>query len=70
MPTAAEMLAKYLDAEARILSGQTFRFGDRMVTRADLAEIRKGRQEWERKAADETAAGIDRPARAPVYIEL
>lgn len=47
--TVAEMIAFYTDAELRVLKGQRVRFGDREWTRADLGEIRAGRQEWERK---------------------
>jgi hypothetical protein len=48
MSTATDMLQKYLDAEAAILSGQSVRFGERMLTRADLAMVQKGRQGWQR----------------------
>jgi len=51
--TAAEMLAKYLAAEAAVLQGQTIQFGGRQVTRADLETIRAGRREWEARVAAE-----------------
>ena len=59
MSTATDMLQKYLDAEAAILSGQSVRFGERMLTRADLDMVQKGRAEWERKVGAENriAAG-------------
>jgi len=59
MSTATDMLQKYLEAEAAILSGQAVRFNERMLTRADLAMVQKGRQEWQRKVDAETriAAG-------------
>lgn len=47
------MLAAYLDAEAKILTGQSVSFNGRTLTRADLDEIKKGRREWERKVAAE-----------------
>ena len=47
MKTAQEMLTTYQQAEIAVLQGQSVRFGERMLTRADLAEIRKGRQEWQ-----------------------
>ncbi|WP_367154661.1 hypothetical protein [Methylomonas sp. HYX-M1] len=53
MSTATDMLQKYIDAEAAILSGQSVRFGERMLTRADLAMVQKGRQEWQRKVSAE-----------------
>lgn len=53
MSTATDMLQKYLDAETAILSGQTVRFGERVLTRANLIEVQQGRREWERKVANE-----------------
>lgn len=53
MATNAEMLAEaqamyaaYVKAEAIVLTGQSYSIKDRTLTRADLMEIRKGRQEW------------------------
>jgi len=62
-PTASEMLAKYLAAEAAVLQGQTIQFEGRQVTRADLASIRAGRKEWESKVAAERS----RQMRAPTF---
>lgn len=58
--TATDMLAKYLQAEADILAGKEVRFADRMLRLEDLAEIRAGRKEWERRVAGESnaAAGV------------
>lgn len=42
MSTTTERLDAYLAAETAVLSGQRVRFGERDLTRADLAEIRKG----------------------------
>lgn len=53
MSTATDMLAKYLKAEGDILAGQSVKWGDRVLTRANLAEIRDGRQDWERRVASE-----------------
>lgn len=55
-----EMLAKYLDAEAALLEGKEARFGDRLLRMEDLAEIRKGRQEWEQRVASGNAAAAGR----------
>lgn len=55
MPTATEMLAKYLAAEQAVLEGKTVKFGERLLGMEDLSEIRAGRQEWERKLSAETA---------------
>lgn len=57
MPTASQMLQRYLDAEAAVLDGQSVRMGDRSLTRADLAEIQAGRREWEAKVARENGRG-------------
>lgn len=57
MSTATIMLGLYLDAETKILGGQSVRFGERVLTRADLAEVRAGRAEWERKALAENSGG-------------
>jgi len=56
MPTAQEMLDFYMRAETSVLQGQSIRYGERLLTLADLAEIRKGRREWQ-IAVDAQAAG-------------
>lgn len=53
MSTATDMRDKYLAAEEAILAGQTFTWGDRTLTRADLAQVQAGRREWQRAAAAE-----------------
>ncbi len=45
--TSQEMLDFYITAEVSVLQGQSVRFGERQLTRADLAEIVKGRREWQ-----------------------
>lgn len=62
MSTATDMLARYLEAEAAVLKGLSFRMADGSVlTRANLPEIIDGRKEWERRVAQEQAAanGVD-----------
>lgn len=54
MTTAAEMLAKYLAAEAAVLQGKEGRLDGRTLRREDLAEIRKGRAEWEARVNAES----------------
>jgi hypothetical protein len=57
MATPAEMVAIYLQAEADILAhGQSSAFQGRALTTADLPEVRKGRQEWEERAAAQARA--------------
>lgn len=53
MSTANDMLQKYLDAESAILAGQTVKFGERLLTRANLAEVQQGRREWQRAVNQE-----------------
>ncbi|WP_082542213.1 hypothetical protein [Rhizobacter sp. Root1238] len=55
------MLAAYLRAETEVLLGKEARLGDRVFRSEDLAEIRAGRQEWERRVAAER----DRTSGAP-----
>lgn len=59
MSTATDMRDAYLAAEKALLLGQSYKFGERMLTMANLPEIQKGRLEWERRAANEarSAAG-------------
>jgi len=62
MTTATDMLAAYLAAESAILQGKECRWADgRMLRREDLAEIRKGRQEWEIRATGESGAAVGAP---------
>ena len=54
MTIATDILASYLAAEAAVLTGKTVQFNGRTHTHEDLAEIRKGRMEWERRVASES----------------
>lgn len=40
------MYTEYLNAEKAVLQGQSYSIGDRTLSRANLIEIQKGRQEW------------------------
>lgn len=57
MSTATDMLAHYLAAETAILGGQSYKWGERQLTRADLAMVQAGRREWERKVNAEARGG-------------
>lgn len=57
MKTAQEMLDLYIAAEQAVLLGQSVRFGERQLTRADLAEIRNGRKEWQSAVARAASGG-------------
>ncbi|MGN6384406.1 MAG: primosomal replication protein PriB/PriC domain protein [Dyella sp.] len=56
MSQATDMLQLYIDAEAKVLAGQAVEWGDRKLTRANLAEIRAGRAEWQRAVNREKPA--------------
>lgn len=56
MSTATDMLAAYLAAESQLLLGKETSLGDRRLRLEDLAEIRKGRAEWERRVQAEQGA--------------
>ena len=43
---AEAQLTAYLAAETKVLGGQSYRIGDRQLTRADLSEIREGIKFW------------------------
>lgn len=53
MSTTQERLDAYLAAELQVLKGQAVRFGDRQLTRADLAEITRTIRSLEAKLAQE-----------------
>lgn len=64
---AQAKVAEYLAAETAVLEGKEIRMGiggagiDRMLRMEDLAEIRKGRQEWERIASNLMAKAAGAP---------
>ncbi len=61
MATASEMVSLYIAAEQAVLLGRSFAWADgRQLSRVDLPEIRKGRQEWEARAAAEAATTAGR----------
>lgn len=55
--TPQEMLDKYLQAEADVLAGKEVTFNGRRVVMSDLPAIRTGRQEWERRVAQQQRGG-------------
>jgi hypothetical protein len=72
MSTATEMLAAYLAAESKVLSGKVAKIGDRSFQLEDLPAIRAGRAEWEgRVAAEAGGAGAQSIGGRPfVYVDL
>ncbi|WP_459205937.1 primosomal replication protein PriB/PriC domain protein [Pseudomonas sp. MLB6B] len=56
--TPQEMVDLYLQAEADlVVGGKDVQFGGRRVTMAELPQIRAGRLEWERRAANAARGG-------------
>ena len=60
MTIATDMLASYMAAEAAVLTGKTVSFNGRTHTTEDLAEIRKGRKEWEARVNAEATGSSAR----------
>jgi hypothetical protein len=53
---AQSMVALYIEAEKKVLSGQSYTIGNRSLNRSNLTEIRNGRNEWEVKLRTAQAA--------------
>ena len=60
MSTASDLLTLYVEAEKRILKGQSYEFGGRKWSGADLSEIRKERERLERRVFAELQAARGR----------
>lgn len=58
MSITSDRLTAYLAAEAKILAGQSVRWGDRQLTRADLAEVRTAIKDLQRQQAAERRGGL------------
>ncbi|MCG6268303.1 hypothetical protein [Vibrio furnissii] len=55
------MITACYNAELEVLAGKTVQFGGRAVTMESLGEIRKARQEYERKLQSINTRGRRRP---------
>lgn len=55
-----DMVRRYTEAEMAILQGKSITFNGQQMTMENLSEIRKGRQEWERKEAAAVVAATGR----------
>lgn len=62
-----EMLSFYKQAEQQVLKGKAMSQNGRTWTREDLPEIRKGRQEWERRYQQVSMAPV---CRGPALAEF
>lgn len=63
MSTANDLLAAYIAAELAILQRQSFVLGDKTLTLANLAEVRRERAQLERRVAAESVGPTNRGAR-------
>jgi len=57
---AETQLAAYLAAETAVLTGQSYQFNGRSLTRANLAEIREGISAWDNRVKELTAKASSR----------
>lgn len=57
---AETQLAAYLEAETKVLTGQSYDFNGRSLTRANLAEISKGIELWNRRVKNLSAKASGR----------
>ncbi len=57
---AQAQLDKYLTAETKVLSGQAYELAGRSLTRANLKEITKGIEIWDRRVKELSASASGR----------
>lgn len=55
------MIQRYTEAEMAVLDGKIIRFNGQEMTMENLSEIRKGRQEWERRLSSVISQRRGRP---------
>ncbi|MCG9940293.1 hypothetical protein AB7185_04385 [Providencia rettgeri] len=56
-----KMMDVYLKAEMEILQGKSVTFNGQSMTMENLSEIRKGREYWERRYSQSSAANRKSP---------
>lgn len=66
---AEARLTDYLNAEEKVLSGQSYNIGGRTLTRADLKAIREGIEYWERKVKKLNKTGGGLPVRGVTPVD-
>lgn len=57
---AQARLDEYLAAEAAVLSGQSYKIGEREMRRANLAEIQEGIKIWDARVTEKAAKAAGR----------
>lgn len=55
------MVQRYVEAEMAVLDGKSITFNGQQMSYENLSEIRKGRQEWERRLSDSDRQSLGRP---------
>ena len=55
------MIQRYVEAEMAVLDGKSIKFNGQEMTMENLSEIRKGRQEWERRLSSLNSKRRGRP---------
>ena len=58
MSIASTLLAEYETAISKVLSSQSASIAGRSVTRANLAELERGRDKYKREVAREATGGM------------
>lgn len=61
-PTAQEMLALYIEAEAAVLAGKEYQKNGMIFKREDLDKIIAGRREWQLRVTAEQRTGARVPS--------
>lgn len=67
LSTAQSHLNTWLAAETAVARGQSFSFGDRSLSRANLGEIRSQIELWDRKVNELTQGSRVRVQQAVIY---
>jgi hypothetical protein len=55
LQTAQDRLQLYLDAEAAVLTNQSYEISGRKLTRADLSSVRAGIEYWDKQVSQAKA---------------
>ncbi|MDV2864967.1 hypothetical protein [Phytobacter ursingii] len=55
------IVQRYVEAEMAVLDGKSITFNGQQMSYENLSEIRKGRQEWERRLAASDRQSLGRP---------
>jgi len=64
---AKQHLSGWLEAEQKVMTGQSYQMGTRSLTRADLADIQKAIDYWDDKVTEAEAAESGTSGRNRVY---